>query len=212
MNYSPRNVTVTVNEMDNVIEGSDVRLQCNSVSRPGAFLYDWYKGKTKIRSAGREIRVRNVTRDMEPYSCTAANMVGGGASAPLQLLVLYAADGVNITVRNDHELVCDFRSSRPDVTHYTWRKDGSILHNETGKTLTIDNNGKSYGRYSCIAHNTAGDSSSDEIHIQPETGVLPLIMGIVAGVFLLVLVLLICVYLRKKKRSALPSSPIHDSL
>ncbi|KAG8542181.1 hypothetical protein GDO81_027281, partial [Engystomops pustulosus] len=155
--YIPKNVTITVIGMDEVMEGSNVTLQCNSVSRPDVSEYEWYKGETRLPDRGREMTVRNVTRDMEPYSCAARNTVGRGESAPIQ--IPYAP--WNIKYRH-YELVCDFRSSRPDVTHYTWRKDGSILHNETGKTLTIDNN----GRYSCIAHNTAGDSSSQEIHIQ----------------------------------------------
>ncbi|XP_073513711.1 Schwann cell myelin protein-like [Phyllobates terribilis] len=74
---------------------------------------------------------------------------------------------VLITLKNESEfteLICDFLRSRPDVTHYTWMKEGSILQSEIGKTLTIDNNGKSYGRYSCIAHNSVGESTSDEIY------------------------------------------------
>ncbi|XP_072011114.1 B-cell receptor CD22-like isoform X2 [Engystomops pustulosus] len=200
--YAPKNVTVI--GMDEVMEGSDVTLQCNSVSRPDVSEYEWYKGETRLPDRGREMTVRNVTRDKEPYSCVARNTVGRGESAPIQITVTYAPAGVHITVRNDHELVCDFRSSRPDVTHYTWMKDGSILHNETGKTLTIDNNGERYGRYSCIAHNTAGNSSSQEIHIQREVNLL-MILGIVAGIFILLFLILI-VYIRRKKKSTLKTS------
>ncbi|XP_071969510.1 B-cell receptor CD22-like [Engystomops pustulosus] len=201
---APKNVTITVIGMDEFLEGSDVMLQCNSVSRPDVSEYEWYKGETRLPDRGREMTVRSVTRDMEPYSCAARNTVGRGESAPIQIPVIYAADGVNITVRNDHELVCDFGSSRPDVTHYTWRKDGSILHNETGKTLTIDNN----GRYSCIAHNTAGDSSSQEIHIQRDSTDFPLILGAVAGVFFLLLCVL-AMYLSSRKiwKSCFLASP-----
>ncbi|KAG8550223.1 hypothetical protein GDO81_027495, partial [Engystomops pustulosus] len=159
--YAPKNVTITITGKAEFREGSDVTLQCNSVSRPDVSEYEWYKGETRLPDRGREMTVRSVTRDMEPYSCAARNTVGRGESAPIHIPVIYAAAGVHITVRNDHEMVCDFRSSRPDVTHYTWRKDGSILHNETGKTLTIDNNGHNNGRYSCIAHNRVGNSSSE---------------------------------------------------
>ncbi|XP_072011121.1 B-cell receptor CD22-like [Engystomops pustulosus] len=200
--------------MDEVMEGSDVTLQCNSVSRPDVSEYEWYKGETRLPDRGREMTVRNVTRDMEPYSCAARNTVGRGESALIQIPVPYAPTGVYISyIKNDHELVCDFRSSRPDVTHYTWMKDGSILHNETGKTLTIDNNGERYGRYSCIAHNAAGNSSSDEIHIQRDTVDLPLILGILAGVcFVLFCILLICIFLCRNKKSTVPNSPIHGTL
>ncbi|KAG8549481.1 hypothetical protein GDO81_021049 [Engystomops pustulosus] len=201
IHYLPKNVTVV--GFDEVMEGSDVTLQCNSVSRPDVSEYEWYKGETRLPDRGREMTVRSVTRDMEPYSCAARNTVGRGESAPILIPVIYAPTGVHVIVEDEGELVCDFRSSRPDVTHYTWMKDGSILHNETGKTLTIDNN----GRYSCIAHNRVGNSSSEEMHIQRETVDLPLILGIVSGVFILLFILLaayICI--RRNKKSSPPTS------
>ncbi|XP_069804252.1 B-cell receptor CD22-like isoform X2 [Dendropsophus ebraccatus] len=169
--YAPKNMTVTIIGMDKVMEGSDVRLQCNSFSKFNVYNYEWYKGKEKSRlpETGREITVRNVTRDMEPYSCTARNYVGRGESALTHIPVLYAPTGVYITMKNESKftaLICDFLSSRPDVTHYTWMKGGAILHSERGKTLTLYNNGENNGQYSCIAHNKAGNASSVEVHVK----------------------------------------------
>ncbi|XP_069804584.1 uncharacterized protein [Dendropsophus ebraccatus] len=153
---------------------------------------------------------------MEPYSCTARNPIGRGESALTEIPVLYAATGVHITVKNEGEfpaLICDFLSSRPDVTHYTWMKDGSILHNETEKTLTLYNNGENNGQYSCIAHNRAGNASSEEIWIKRDTLDLPLILGMVAGVFFLFFsILVVYFYLRQNKKSPLPTSPIHGAV
>ncbi|KAG8573387.1 hypothetical protein GDO81_012384 [Engystomops pustulosus] len=87
--YLPKNVTITVIGMDEVTEGSDVTLQCNSVSRPDVSEYEWYKGETRLPDRGREMTVRSVTRDMEPYSCAARNTVGRGESAPIQIPVIY---------------------------------------------------------------------------------------------------------------------------
>ncbi|KAM3923145.1 B-cell receptor CD22-like [Leptodactylus fuscus] len=161
--YSPKNVTITVIGMDEVIEGSDVTLQCNSFSKPDVYKYKWYKGKSRLPDRGRAMTVYNVTGDMEPYSCTAINRVGRGESAPAQIPVLHAAIGVHITVKHKREvtlLICDFLSSHPDVTHYTWMKDGSILP-ETGETLTLVDNEATSGQYSCIAHNSFGKSSAN---------------------------------------------------
>ncbi|XP_077113471.1 Schwann cell myelin protein-like isoform X1 [Ranitomeya variabilis] len=211
--YTPKNVTVVVGK-DKVVEGSDVTLQCSSFSKSDVFEYEWYKGKdkTKLPDRGWEITVRNVTRDEEPYSCAAINHVGRGESALTEILVLYAAIGVQITVKNEGEftkLTCDFRGSRPDVTHYTWKKDGSILHNETGKILTIYNNVDSYGQYSCIAHNSVGDSSSSEIYHEDKILYSPVIWGSVAGaLFLLLFIVFLCLCLRRKKKS----SSIHETL
>ncbi|KAM3923146.1 B-cell receptor CD22-like [Leptodactylus fuscus] len=190
INYSPKNVTITITGNKNVMEGSDVTLQCNSFSKPDVHEYEWYKGKTRLPDRGREMTVYNVTRDMEPYSCTAINPVGRGESALAEIPVLYAPTGVRVIVKNEGELICDFRSSRPDVTHYTWMKDGSILY-ETGKTLTLEDNEESSGQYSCVAHNRVGSSTSEEQHIQWNKVNLPLILGTVAGVFFLLLFILI---------------------
>ncbi|KAM3923143.1 sialoadhesin-like [Leptodactylus fuscus] len=166
--YSPKNVTVTVIGMDEVIEGTNVTLQCNSFSKPDVHEYEWYKGKTRLPDRGREMTVYNVPGDMEPYSCTAINRVGRGESAPAQIPVLHAAIGVHVIVVNRSELMCNFLSSRPDVTHYTWMKDRSILY-MTGKTLTLEDNEESSGQYSCVAHNRVGNSTSEEISIEHAT-------------------------------------------
>ncbi|XP_069802861.1 B-cell receptor CD22-like [Dendropsophus ebraccatus] len=194
--YSPKNVTFTVIVigMGELMEGSDVTLQCNSFSKPNVTEYEWYKGKEKLLERGREITVRNVTRDMEPYSCTAINPVGRGESALTQIPVLYAAVGVHITWKEEPEYMemsCNFSSSRPAVTHYTWMKDGSILHNKTEKTLTLYNNEENNGQYSCIAHNSAGDPSSEEICMKCNNVNLSLILGTVAAVFLLIFFILV---------------------
>ncbi|XP_056400854.1 B-cell receptor CD22-like [Hyla sarda] len=212
ISYSPKTVTVTVIGRDGVMEGSDVTLQCKSVSNPDVSEYEWYKGKkkTRLEYTGREIIVGKVTGNMEPYSCAAINTVGRGESALMEIPVLYAAAGVHITVKDESkftELTCDFLSSRPDVSHYTWMKDGSILHNETGKTMTLHSN-DTYGRYSCIAHNRAGDSSSEEICIKCHKVNLPLILRTVAGILFLVINLTIYILcLRQTCNSRCLGSP-----
>ncbi|XP_044133662.1 uncharacterized protein LOC122926353 [Bufo gargarizans] len=121
----------------------------------------------------------------------------------------------NITVKKNHgftELICDFLSSRPDVTHYIWMKDGSKLLNETGKTLTIYNNDKSYRKYSCSLNGSPEDSSLAETFEKGDSPDLPLILGTAAGVFILFfLILVIYFYLRRKRKSALPTSPTHGT-
>ncbi|XP_040276963.1 B-cell receptor CD22-like [Bufo bufo] len=214
--YAPKNVTVAVISIDEVMEGSDVMLQCNSFSNPAVYEYEWYKGKSKLPDTRRKITVRNVTRDMEPYSCAVRNHLGRRESAPTEIPVQYATTGSNITVKiNDGftELICEVLSSRPDVTHYIWMKDGSILQNETGKTLTIYSNDKSYRKYSCSPNGSPEDSSLEETCEKCDSPDLPLILGTAAGVFIIFfLILVIYFYLRRKKKSALPTSPIHGTI
>ena len=45
---------------------------------------------------------------------------------------------------------------------YEWRKDGDILQNETGDSLTLSGTTSSYGgTYNCTVQNAAGTDSSD---------------------------------------------------
>ncbi|XP_075045880.1 B-cell receptor CD22-like isoform X2 [Mixophyes fleayi] len=168
--FPPRNVTVTL-KRNRLREGSDVTLSCSSISNPAVQTYEWYQGnnKIKLRNRGPEITLRNLTRDIEPYSCTAVNEVGRGESALTEIPVLYAATEVRIiesqSEDGDIELTCYYLSSRPNVTHYSWMKDKSLLLSETGQTLLVNSSEQNYGSFSCIAHNSAGSSSSEELYI-----------------------------------------------
>ncbi|XP_040182914.1 B-cell receptor CD22-like [Rana temporaria] len=165
--YAPKEVTVSYPENETFMEGSDVTLTCSSNSNPPAHTYEWRLGdsKTKLRLEER-IRVQNVSKDTEPYSCAAINDIGRGESPPTQIPVQYPATGVQVTVfptEGATELNCSFLSSHPNVTHYTWIKDGNSLINKTKQILVLDSDGENSGSYSCIAHNTAGSSTSAEL-------------------------------------------------
>ncbi|XP_056400857.1 myelin-associated glycoprotein-like [Hyla sarda] len=146
--------------------------------------------------------------DESPVECTATYPNGQETKQSAALYINHAAAGVHITVKNKggfKTLTCDFLSSRPNVSHYTWMQDGSILHNKTGKTLTLHNN-DTYGRYSCIVHNRAGDSSSEEIYHKGEEPkdqrnytniILPASIGTIC---LLLLALLVYACWRKRQK------------
>ncbi|KAG8547297.1 hypothetical protein GDO81_028617 [Engystomops pustulosus] len=153
------------------MEGSDVTLQCNSVSRPDVSEYEWYKGETRLPDRGREMTVRNVTRDMEPYSCAARNTVGRGESAPIHIPVIYAPKNVTITVigmdevmeGSDVTLQCN-SVSRPDVSEYEWYKGETRLP-DRGREMTVRSVTRDMEPYSCVARNTVGRGESAPIHI-----------------------------------------------
>ncbi|XP_075697015.1 myelin-associated glycoprotein-like [Rhinoderma darwinii] len=62
IHYAPKNVSVTVIGIDEVMEGREVTLQCNSFSNPGVYEYEWYKGKdkTKLPDTGREMTMQQL--------------------------------------------------------------------------------------------------------------------------------------------------------
>ncbi|XP_071969512.1 B-cell receptor CD22-like [Engystomops pustulosus] len=171
MTYAPKNVTITVIGMDEVMEGSDVMFQCKSVSKPEVSEYEWYKGETRLPDRGREMTVRSVTRDMEPYSCAARNTVGRGESAPIHILVIHLPKNVTITVigmdevteGSDVTLQCN-SVSRPDVSEYEWYKGETRLP-DRGREMTVRSVTRDMEPYSCAARNTVGRGESAPIHI-----------------------------------------------
>ncbi|KAG8542231.1 hypothetical protein GDO81_027192 [Engystomops pustulosus] len=171
MTYAPKNVIITVIGMDEVMEGNDVTLQCKSVSKPDVSEYEWYKGETRLPDRGREMTVRSVTRDMEPYSCAARNTVGRGESAPIHIHVIYLPKNVAITVigmdevmeGSDVTLQCN-SVSRPDVSEYEWYKGETRLP-DRGREMTVRNVTRDMEPYSCAARNTVGRGESAPIHI-----------------------------------------------
>ncbi|XP_040183181.1 B-cell receptor CD22-like [Rana temporaria] len=228
--YAPIDVTVSLSKNKELLEGSDVILTCSSRSNPPPQRYEWYRGKSKIRLNSEEqyFRVLNISKDTEPYSCVAINYLGREESPPIEIPVQYAATGVHVVVipprEGATELKCNFMSSNPSVTHYTWIKDGNILLNKTEQILVLDSNEDKSGMYSCIAHNTAGSSTSAELELKDSTvnqnlgdnedsPNLLLILGVLAGVILLLfLVVIVFFYTRRKRKPTAPLSPIRGEI
>ncbi|XP_077312675.1 B-cell receptor CD22-like [Lithobates pipiens] len=212
--YAPKDVMISLPKYKEFLEGSDVVLICFCRSNPPPYRYEWYhtNSNVKLRLENKRIVVRNVTKDMEPYSCTAINTVGRGESPPTEIPMQYAATGVQVVALHPREgateLKCTFVSCRPTVTHYTWMKDGNVLINKTNQTLVLDSNEDRSGSYSCIAHNLVGSSTSAEMDFadrntdKDSTDIkdysnLFLILGILAGVVFLIVI--VYFFIRKKK-------------
>ncbi|XP_071969163.1 B-cell receptor CD22-like [Engystomops pustulosus] len=202
--YAPKNVTVICYNV--VMEGSDVTLQCNSVSRPDVSEYEWYKGETRLPDRGREMTVRSVTRDMESYSCAARNTVGRDESAPLQIPVTYAPTNVIVTVigmdevleGSDVTLQCN-SLSRPDVSEYEWYKGETRLP-DRGREMTVRNVTRDMEPYSCVARNTVGRGESAPIQFPViyEVSRNIILLPVIGAICLLLLSLLVYVCCRQR--------------
>ncbi|XP_063800049.1 B-cell receptor CD22-like [Pseudophryne corroboree] len=216
--FPPKGVTVT----SVVTQGGDVYLSCGSRnSKPAVYKYEWYRGKnkTKLQDWTQRILVKNVTWDTEPFSCTAINDVGRGESALTEIPVQYAPIKVHIIQSEPKdgvtELKCDFLSSRPNVTHYSWMKDNSLLPNETGQILLVIKTEENNGIYSCIAHNGAGSSPSEEVSIEAQkadsliakSDLLLVILLVLGGGLLILLILVVFFYIRRKRSKSAHDTP-----
>ncbi|XP_063292111.1 B-cell receptor CD22-like [Pelobates fuscus] len=217
--YSPKNVTVLITEKQEIMEEDNMTLLCDSKSNPVATSYKWYKGTEKITTSyeTKQILVTNVSFENKVFSCLAKNEIGTGESDPTEIPVQYVAKNVTVTVDNKDGMItmkCDFLSSRPNVTHFTWYKNDMRL-NETEQVLTMPNNALNSGEYHCIAHNTIGGSlpstKRNIISSAEEQNTLPLILGSLAGVIvLLLLILVLHIYIRERRIKQ--ESAIHGTL
>ncbi|XP_056398555.1 B-cell receptor CD22-like isoform X2 [Hyla sarda] len=203
--HGPKNVIVTVIGKNEVIEGSNVTLQCNSVSNPDVSKYEWYKGKkkTRLEYTGRKIIVRKVTGNMEPYSCAAINLMGRGESALMEIPVLYAPKNLIVTVIGKDEVIegsdvtlqCN-SVSNPDVSEYEWYKGKKKTRLQyTGPEITVRKVTGNMEPYSCAAINLMGrgESALMEIPVLYEppgtsSSIVPAVIGVIC---LLLLVLLV---------------------
>uniref|UniRef100_A0A8C5QKZ3 Ig-like domain-containing protein n=1 Tax=Leptobrachium leishanense TaxID=445787 RepID=A0A8C5QKZ3_9ANUR len=207
---SPRDVRVNFNENDEIKEGDDVTLTCSSVSNPSPTSYEWYRGKERIKvpdESKQSIKVWNVNFQNEIYSCSAENQIGKTESPQREIQVQHVAKNVEVVLRSRNgntEAKCDFSSSRPPVTSYSWFKDNIPMINQTEQTITMANKEFSSGEYHCIAHNGVGSSSSSvkthSIIEAEEEYDLPLILGSMAGVIMLLLFMLVLyIYIRQRR-------------
>ncbi|KAE8574166.1 hypothetical protein XENTR_v10024982 [Xenopus tropicalis] len=165
--YPPKNITVLIRQKE-IQEEDDVTLSCFSKSKLEINSYQWFKGVEKIRLSDRdqEITVRNVSWLTEPYSCSALNSQGMGESALTLIPVQYAPREVQIVMyeREDGgvDLKCSFSSSRPNVTQFTWLRNDVPMITRAEPIITLEKAEENAGEYRCIAHNKAGNSSSDK--------------------------------------------------
>ncbi|XP_053547214.1 B-cell receptor CD22 isoform X2 [Bombina bombina] len=156
--------------------------------------------------------------DRKQIECTATYPNKQKTSGAAILNIEYSPKEVLLSKLHETEeftdLKCEFLSSRPNVTHYTWLRNEDSLINQTQQVLRVEMS----GRYSCSAHNKIGNTTSSEVLIvvkgeenrASEVTDLPVILGcLAAGIALILAILVIFFYIRMKNKSDSPSSPIH---
>ncbi|XP_060754136.1 sialoadhesin-like isoform X2 [Neoarius graeffei] len=85
--YAPENVAV-VSEVS-VVEGSTLNMTCSSDSNPAPHTYHWFTDGETLLSEGQTFTLKNVSRHIGTFYCTAINTEGQANSRPTQLSVLY---------------------------------------------------------------------------------------------------------------------------
>ncbi|XP_008138032.2 B-cell receptor CD22 isoform X1 [Eptesicus fuscus] len=166
--YSPKEVTMVIQNPTPIREGDSVTLSCNyTSSNPSVTRYDWKpKGSWKELVPG-VLTIQKVAWNAMPFTCAACNQWCSWAP-PVNLQVQYAPRDVKVLmispsfeIHSGHAVLlrCNFSSSRPTDVHFFWEKNGIFL--KEGRELSFGSiSPEDAGSYSCVASNSIGQSTS----------------------------------------------------
>ncbi|CAK6436938.1 unnamed protein product [Pipistrellus nathusii] len=166
--YSPKEVTMVIQNPTPIREGDNVTLSCNyASSNPSVTRYKWIPlGSWKELVPG-VLMIQKVAWNAEPFACAACNQWCSWAR-PVNLQVQYAPRDVKVLLISPHSeihsghavlLRCNFSSSRPTDVHFFWKKNGIFLRE--GRELSFGSiSPEDAGSYSCVASNSIGQSTS----------------------------------------------------
>ncbi|KAF6076864.1 CD22 molecule [Phyllostomus discolor] len=172
--YSPKEVTMVIQNPTPIREGDDVTLFCNyTSSNPSVTRYEWRtQGSWKEIMPGALV-IQKVPWNASPFSCAACNRWCSWASS-VNLHVQYAPKGVKVLlispgseIYSGHPVLlrCNFSSSYPTDVLFFWKKNGIFL--KEGRDLSFDSiSPEDAGNYNCLVNNSIGQSTSEAWKLQ----------------------------------------------
>ncbi|KAF6076866.1 CD22 molecule [Phyllostomus discolor] len=174
VHYSPKEVTMVIQNPTPIREGDDVTLFCNyTSSNPSVTRYEWRtQGSWKEIMPGALV-IQKVPWNASPFSCAACNRWCSWASS-VNLHVQYAPKGVKVLlispgseIYSGHPVLlrCNFSSSYPTDVLFFWKKNGIFL--KEGRDLSFDSiSPEDAGNYNCLVNNSIGQSTSEAWKLQ----------------------------------------------
>ncbi|XP_053181594.1 B-cell receptor CD22-like [Scomber japonicus] len=211
--YAPKSSSVSVSTSGEIKEGSSVTLTCSSDANPAA-KYTWYKSRgPKFISGGRQLVFKSIkSSDSGWYYCIAENGLGKRTSDYTSINVKYAPKLPSVSVSPSAEIVegssvtLTCSSDANPAANYTWYKENEDSPKASGQIFTItDVRPEHSGNYSCEAQNRKGRHNSTlHLIVVKGTGI-TITAGITAAILLLIIILSVYLWTRKKRVSNQPS-------
>ncbi|XP_031613280.2 sialic acid-binding Ig-like lectin 10 isoform X2 [Oreochromis aureus] len=180
--YSPKNITVSVSPSGPVPENSNVSLTCSSNANPAVRNYTWYRAdgdQETLIGTGTSLNIQ-VSRDRRTFFCKAENEIGVGRSSSIQIDVQYSPKNITVSVspsgpvpaNSNVTLTCS-SNANPAVRNYTWyRADGdqeTLIGTGTSLNIQVFRDRRTFF---CKAENELGVERSNltqlEIHFLPQ--------------------------------------------
>ncbi|XP_034391469.1 B-cell receptor CD22-like isoform X2 [Cyclopterus lumpus] len=204
--YGPRLPSVSVSPSE-IVEGSSVTLTCSSDANPAAS-YTWYK-KNQPRPHGEEPQLvfsSIQSSDSGQYLCEAENHLGTKRSKFISIDVKYGPRLPSVSVSPSEivegssvTLTCS--SDANPAANYTWYKEDEDSPTASGQIFIInDFRAEHSGSYSCEAQNNRGRSTSTfHLTVADTTTMIIHITRLTLVVVVPVSLLLLCLWMRKKK-------------
>ncbi|CAI5662116.1 unnamed protein product [Oreochromis niloticus] len=173
--YSPKNMTVSVSPSGPVPENSNVSLTCSSNANPAVRNYTWYRAdgdQETLIGTGTSLNIQ-VSRDRRTFFCKAENEIGVGRSSSIQIDVQYSPKNITVSVspsgpvpeNSNVSLTCS-SNANPAVRNYTWyRADGdqeTLIGTGTSLNIQVSRDRRTFF---CKAENEIGVGRSSSIQI-----------------------------------------------
>ncbi|KAI9529201.1 hypothetical protein NQZ68_013508 [Dissostichus eleginoides] len=210
--YAPKLPSVSVSPSAEIEEGSSVTLTCSSDANPAA-TYTWYKKNgnrnVPLLSEGTQLVFRSIhSSDSAEYFCSATNELGRSTSVNINIDVKYAPRFLSLSRRSAEieegssvTLTCS--SDANPAANYTWYKEsGNVTSLNKGPQFFFSSiNSSDSGEYFCSAENELGRRTSEKvfIHVKYTSPMIVNITRFSVVVLVLIPLLLVCLWMRKKK-------------